>query len=525
VAWNDSDPLKVIFTLSFGAYTTNLNLKDDFRTAFVRGLRAKEITIPAGGNVEAELAHGITPMRLTGVDLHSFQGSFRTWSGGVYFGDPKSFADLVTFWNLRAAGPAMEFASLSELARFEDFIKAHLKVLDEQPNKHPDIESHIAICHRDRHDEVLATLKKFPTTKRTLLCQCDDSYCGHFTAEPVMFAFDWDFALGFVETERGRHNVTVTLPDKKFLIESQRSIGDQSLAVSLEPHGSFGYPNHTLSPPYKRELSELYSREISFDPWQVRSEPEGIGVIITAGEKTLSLHPIANTAVIEAMLGQAGLNAEPSQGGRLADRLQEKLDGLEGARVFKIRGVRQLVAGLKSQDAVGRGDATNAIWNDGQFREHERLHIEQRGKEKLDANAAFDYFLLKNEFFRAGLELMCDNCGLTSWLSLRQIDDGWICEYCGHKNMTSLHVRDRGDWRFRKSGLLAKDNNQEGAIPVLLSLLVLQRVLSREGVLKMTSVKMIEGVPPCEIDFMVAEHRRGKIRWALGEAKERWWQN
>jgi DNA-directed RNA polymerase subunit RPC12/RpoP len=518
VAWHDSDPLKEVFTLSFGAYPATLNLMEDFRESFLRGLRAKEIMISASGSVDAGLVHGITPMRLTGVDLRGFQGSFRTWSGGVYFGDAKSFADLVTFWNLRAAGTAMEFASLSDLTRFEDFTRAHLKVLDEQPNRHPNVESHIAVCYRDHQDEVLAALQKFPTTKRTLLCQCDDSFCGHFTAEPVMFAFDLDFALGLVEKEAGRYTVTLTLADKKFLVDSQRSLDDQSLGVSLEPHTSFGYPNHTLSPPYRRELSEFYSRKISFDPWRVRSEPEGIAVFITAGEKTLPLFPIPNTAVIEALLGQAGLKTEPSPGGRLADRLLEKLDGLEGVRVFKIRGVRQLVASLTSQDAVGRGDATNAIWNGGQFRDHERLYIEPRDTERLDTGATFD-FLLKNEFFRAGLELKCDNCGLASWLSLRQIDDGWICEYCGHRNLTSLHIRDRGDWRFRKSGLLTKDNNQEGAIPVLLSLLVLQRVLQREGVLRMTSANMIEGVPPCEIDFMVVEHRRGEINWGLGEAK------
>jgi len=111
------------------------------------------------------------------------------------------------------------------------------------------------------------------------------------------------------------------------------------------------------------------------------------------------------------------------------------------------------------------------------------------------------------------------NAGLESWLSLRQIDDDWICEYCGHKNTTSLHIRDRGDWRFRKSGLLAKDNNQEGAIPVLLSQLVLRRLLDREGVLRMTSVKVTGSLPDCEIDFMYVHHRRGKIEWALGEAK------
>jgi hypothetical protein len=165
--WDRSDPLKEMFALSFGAYPTNLDLKEDFREAFLKGLRAKEIAIPAGGNVDRGLLHAIKPMQLTGVDLRAYQGSFRTWSGGVYFGDGKNFADLVTFWNLRAAGAAIEFAPLSDLARFEDFIKAHLKVLDEQPNRHPNIESHIAVFYRERKDDVLATLSRFPMTKRT----------------------------------------------------------------------------------------------------------------------------------------------------------------------------------------------------------------------------------------------------------------------------------------------------------------------------------------------------------------------
>jgi hypothetical protein len=116
----------------------------------------------------------------------------------------------------------MEFVSMSDLARFEDFIRAHMKVLDEQPNQHPDIENYIAICYRENQDEVLAALKQFPTTKRTLLCQCDDSFCGHFTAKPAMFAFNSDFALGLVEKEAGRYTVTLTLPDKTFLVDSQR---------------------------------------------------------------------------------------------------------------------------------------------------------------------------------------------------------------------------------------------------------------------------------------------------------------
>jgi hypothetical protein len=518
VTWDDSDRLRELFALSFGAYPSDLNLKDDFHTAFLKGLRAKEVHIDPHGNVSVELATAVTPLRLSGVDLQSRRCSFRTWEGGVYFGDPKNFADLTTFWNMRAGGDAVEFASLSDLGRLEDVVKEHFRRLDELPNRHPNIEAHISACYRDNHDAVLAALERFPTKKRKMLCQIIDVPGVEVGGQPALPYFDWDFALGLVEREAGGFSVTVTLPDKKFLVDSERQEDDQSLAVSVEAYSDFGYPDHTLAPPFRIELSEFYSREISIDPWTVKSEEEGIGVCITAGKKTLRLRPIKNSAVIEALLGQAGIKLRVSPGGRLADRLLEKLEGLEGTRVFKIRGVRQLVASLTSQAAIGRGGATNAIWNEGQFSQHEQLHIEARDTPKLTTDSTFD-FLLRKDFFRAGLELKCDHCGLDSWLSLRQIDDEWICEFCGHRNATSLHIRHRGDWKFRKSGLLAKDNNQEGAIPVLLSLLVFARVFDSSKRLQMTSANVLEGAPECEIDFIVVHYGRGEISLAIGEAK------
>src|SRR5438105_2076077 len=80
-------------------------------------------------------------------------------------------------------------------------------------------------------------------------------------------------------------------------------------------------------------------------------------------------------------------------------------------------------------------------------------------------------------------------------------------------------VRNRGDWKFRKSGLLAKDNNQEGAIPVLLSLLTFGRVVHLHEMMRMTSVKLAQGVAECEVDFMLLRHKEDRIEWVFGEAK------
>jgi len=521
VHWEETDTLRELFALSYGMYPTHLNLKDDFHSGFLLGLRAQELRIPNNGVVHPELVQCITPLSLTSIDLRGSGGSYHT-SEGVYFGDATSFADLTTFWNLRAAGSKYVFAPIAALPRLEPSLKLHLQHLDEQQDRHPHIPDHITMSFDkhfiDHRDEMRALIEQFPTRKQKAVSFRSLPFGHGIDVKPSTFYFSFDQVPALVEQDAGRYSVTITLPQKKFLVESERHIDDQCLAISLNPLGDFGYPDHTLNPPFRTELNEFYSRQISFDPWVIRSEEEGIGVLTSIRENAISIRPIKNAAIVEAILALAKIKINPSAGGRLADRLCEKLNGLEGVRVFKIRGVRKLVTSLRSQDATSRGNATLTIFNEGQFKDHDGLYIEPRETGKLTADATFD-FLLKNEFFRAGLELICDHCGLKSWLSLRQIDDTWICEFCGHANTTSLHIRNRGDWRFRKSGLLAKDNNQEGAIPVLLSLLVFKRVFHHNEDLQLTSVKVVEGAVPCEIDFMVIHEQRGNLEWALGEAK------
>lgn len=514
ISWDENDPLRHLFHVSFGAYRNDLNLIYDFREAFSKGLRASEIHIK--DDVPTNLIGTVTPAILTSVELTPYGATSNLLTGGVYLGDSDDVADLTTFWNVRAAGTPIEFVCLKHTTRCEAFVRAHLKKLDDTPQSHPNIPGHIGFFTRIEHSKAIAVLQGFPTKKRPLLHVLTNLAAKN----PYQFSFESEFTSAFVEHDPQGPLVTLPLPERKFLANSQRRNNHQMMAVSIDASSDLGYPGFTLSPPYRRTLNEFYSREIMTDPWSIRSEEQGIGVCTTSSNKTLHLRPIKHAAVIEAVLGLANLNVEPSQAGRLTDRLLDALGGYEATRVFKIRGIRELIGSLNSQSQVTRGQATNAIWNNGQFKEHERLYIEPRDKPTLDANSAFD-FLLKKNFFRAGLWLKCEQCRLENWLTLREIDDRWTCEYCGFSNITSMHIRDRGDWHFRKSGLLAKDNNQEGAIPVVLSLLALGRVLDDTGVLRSTSLNVKEstGATDCELDFLALRHREGEIECALGEAK------
>ena len=142
----------------------------------------------------------------------------------------------------------------------------------------------------------------------------------------------------------------------------------------------------------------------------------------------------------------------------------------------------------------------------------------------MNTDDAFD-FLLKYEFLRAGLQFSCDNCNLSSCLPLREIDDFWICSYCGYKNHTSLHLSNRGDWMFRKSGLFAKDNNQEGALPMIITLIQFFRIFHGVNFIYTPSLNLKIGKHASEIDFCLLQYQvetlEGKeIEIGIGECKD-----
>jgi len=75
-------------------------------------------------------------------------------------------------------------------------------------------------------------------------------------------------------------------------------------------------------------------------------------------------------------------------------------------------------------------------------------------------------------------------------------------------------------FRFVKSGLFSKNNNQEGAIPVILTLLTLNRVL-HDGSLFYSTSTNLEGKIKCEADLSVLNIKYNKIEFGIGECKSK----
>ena len=522
VEWETIDPLANVFALQFGYFPIlpGMDFKWDYKEIFLKGLHAKKEKISLTENVNVDPTKSWSPIRATKTELRGYGGDSIWGYEAIYIGLKDDFNDLVSFWNIRAAGASITYLAKDAWERTLPHAQKLFDFFNTLPNRHPNIEDMLTIYGRLTHEEVKDFSEKIKSKKRFGFTILDERLpYGLNVVDPRYQVFKWQSVNAHTEKDFDRYTVTIELPEKKFLVnENDFDASSQQLGVMVDVYGEYGYPGHTLKLPHIAELNEFYSREVVFDPWELKVNREGFALRIDGRTDSVTLHPINKEILLKKIFDIQGIKAETSQPGLLATKIIEKIGGLEGARVLKIKGVRVLLEEGGPVIFVTRGEAVKTIFNNN-FEKHKRLYIESRTSKELDSNQVFDY-LLKKDFFRAGLELVCNQCKLKNWLSLKNVDDTWICEYCGSNDAISTHLKNRGDWRFRKSGLFAKDNHQEGAIPVLLTLLTMKRVLDRDHFSYTTALKLNGEKINCESDFCVMEgHRSDALNIAIGECK------
>ena len=188
-------------------------------------------------------------------------------------------------------------------------------------------------------------MKSFESTKGFIFDQLNREGAEYRTHEtPPQQHFEQQTVLASVDESYTKPVVSFALPEKKFIAQESglgaKDINWQSLIISLDFRSEFEYPGHTLKPPYVRALNEFYSREVVFDPWKLRVEDGGIGIIEECNTASIRLYPIPHQSLIERLFKFAGITAKHSQAGLLASQIIEKMNDnapMEACRVFKVR--------------------------------------------------------------------------------------------------------------------------------------------------------------------------------------------
>lgn len=530
--WQEEDTLTDVLLVQFGEYPPAHEVGIDYRGMMAQALDATEHAIDPQLPVSSEvLDHpSIASFSRYGLERH-YSAQRGHDSPGFFVGDASSLDDLVCHWNLRAAAIPLLFVDLNHLSRYASVIPAWEEQMQAiVAQRRHEFDRYVAVwSQRNDIEEIHRSFGE----RQFLFNQVSSHTWNGLNVQPPMMSLGERSTLAMIESEGDKPRVSFQLPDKPFC--SDVWFHRQRLVASLSFIGGlYGDEHHTLGPPFIPELNEFYSRTMHYRPDSVRIESGRVGLIIDATDTDAFLFALPIADLADRVFDMAGLSARPSPAGLIVRQLISRLGGLQGAKVFKIPGVRRLLklhgptASIRKQEAlhlIGSSDPENP---NARFRDYENLYIEQRASgTKLDPKAVFGY-LVEKGLFRIGADVTCPSCRLDSWVALDVLKQRTTCELCGHEHDATRQLVD-GAWSYRRSGVLGVERNAQGAVPVALTLQQLGNNL-REGIhdgLYSTSLELEPkhgiSVPKCEVDFVWLMRRRFPRKTAiiLGECKDR----
>jgi hypothetical protein len=472
--------------------------------------------IGATDRLAPELQESVTPLLFTGFDL-TVQRDRSGWlAPGIVLGDLASFDDLLLFWNLRAAGAQLCFYDRAHTHRLRPFLDAFLAALRRRP-----AEASNRVNFWSRAPDWPApqgwTIDLDITGLQPNFCrdQGEDIWDGYNIrpVRPKFSAWHREVVSSYNETE-DRATAAFALPDRPYDDDDPLAL-DQRYVVTVdaEQYGA-GLDDRTFATPFVPTLNEFYGRNFYGSYDHARAEPGSfgrgaIGIISTVGKQQLAISAIRIHDWVKAFFGPFGVEVERSEPGRRCSRLIRQMGGLQGCQVFKVRGARDLIAQYSPDQSFTRGAAETRIGNrDPQtgrmrFTQYEDLYIQPRAQGRLTPVEVFQYLTGKG-VFRVGLEFTCPTCELPSWIQLDDIATLSTCLYCGNRFDVTGQLKDR-DWRYRRSGIFGRDDNQLGGIPVALALQQLEIALHDSLLMYTTALNFQSpagAIEPCEADFV-----------------------
>jgi hypothetical protein len=528
-SWQLDDPLADLFLIRFGAYPSVDETSADYRSILKYAADGTEHALAPDKAIQEDvLDHpSIAYVSRLGVQRH-YSIDVRHDTPGFFVGDVSNLDDLVSYWNLRAADVQLWFVDPKYLSRFSYLIPAWEKRVREMVAHRHEWDRHIGVW--SRRADIDEMRRPFPGMDLTF-CRVDEALWNGLNLRVPMMHLGSASVLGVVGREREKFKVSFALTDKP--LSGDVWFYSQHLVASL----SFGqglYDDHlTLQPPYLPELNEFYARTMHFEYNKLRIEPGRVGLVIDAADNDAFLYALPVADMMERLFGMANYEAELSSAGLTVRQLIARVGGLQGARVFKIPGVRRLLRTYGPTARFTKNAALQLIAGKdpqnpaAKFSDHERLYIEPRPREipKLTADAVFAY-LVEKGLFRIGAELTCLSCRLPSWTALDTLKQRVVCELCGDEYDATRQLV-QGQWHYRRSGVMGAERNAQGAVPVALTLQQLETTLRglNHGMYSPSLDLAPKGIdlPRFEVDFVWVIPRTyadRKTAVLLGECKD-----
>lgn len=521
IDWDTADPLSDVFLAYFGGYPSKEDIFKDYSDLVERNLHSSRTDIGIHGPLSPDLLKVATPSALT-AHLLEWESLPKLTNSGIYFGDARDFEDIVNFWNLRAADAELIFWDENHSDRLARFRDAFLEMLAVRVAG-PALAKQVVVWARAGVD---VDLSQFASKNIVRFMVSNGTWDGYHL-KPAHFRIGRSKqTLAAIDDEGQGAKMALSLPEKPFFDDPE--LFAQKVVVSVSSVGFWSEPDEwTFRIPFLPVLNAFYGKRMQFDARAIRAEEHGPGIITRVTTDHVTLNSVSKRELVCEMFRALGMRADLSAPGRIASRIMLQMGGVQGCRVFKIPGVRDLLRNVGPRayfertyavQTIGRSDPCSGLPN---FSEYEGLFIEYRESGLLKPDHVF-LFLLKKGILQVGLCFTCPHCELEPWISLDDLSTESKCPYCGKPFLTAPQLRDR-NWKYRWSGLFGREDNQEGSIPVVLTLQQIDTVLSHQALFIANAAIYPTTAPiePCESDFVLLHQQLydDRVSVAIGECK------
>ena len=479
VMWASDDPLADTFLVQHGAYPDAAEIGIDYANILSQATMVINLDIDKNAPIRTDIYDHVSLGFLTRYLMRRHYSIQPGWDyAGFFVGDATNLHDLVRFWNIRAADIQLHFVDPAHLPRYAAVMPEIARRLRADLSRLRGHRQNLAVWARP--EQMDDALKLFPGERLSACAIRNDGWV--LALQPPIMILGEASSLGVFGNEHGKTKVSFSLSDKAF--SSERWFYTQHLVASVSLFG--GDEQQTFYPPYVPEMNEFYARAMHLHYNKLRVEPERLGIVIDAADHSSFLYALPVPTLVERLFEMAGLRAKLSGGGLITRQLLARVGGVNGARVFKIPGVRRLIKQYGPTEAFTKSAALSLIGGSdpnnpqAKFKDHEDLYIEPREfGTKLTPPMVFAY-LVEKGLLRMGAELTCPSCALPSWIALDALKQSIVCELCGSPYDATRQLTNER-FHYRRSGVLGLEENSQGAIPVALVLQQLAVNLSHQA--------------------------------------------
>ncbi len=475
---------------AYGSFRWLPELDVNFEEVYRSGLWAQsvdlpELSPPTDGNKL------LLPLEFTRYGLRVHRERARLSSHVIFIGDHRCFADLVDFWNIRASGRTAVFVPVTDYRAFDPLIR-----LVAQGGRYP-INQHI---------ENQADLQKGPSLSDTAFTTvCDwiaskdlgvlsrhsprprfgmeiEGYVGDIRVGEIRATENEEFSI----LQNGRMT-PVKLISPPYLNTDNPEIGQFSWSVELGMSGAYNNPEFMFSFPNEPAVEVVVRRALLAAPDECRLGRRGIVLQQDWVRSTMHLMPVRTEEVFHALFRQVGFKVEPSLPGRYAEQIIKKMGSLHlDCRVFKIRGVREILDRLGDGSTLTRGNIYQAVTSvtPDQYGQNWRADLYsdlvlRHGQARLlEFGTIFDV-LLEKRILRPGLNFRCQTCLKKDWYHISEFAEEYTCRFCFTTQRVDFGSANQ--WQFKSDGLFRIPDSAQGSVAVILSLWRFEQLAHAKG--------------------------------------------